>query len=184
MMNIDTYLKLDGIAMGKLVQEKEVKPIELVECSIKLLEKVNPNLNAVAHVRIEKVTEEAKQYTQKNAVFSGVPMFLKDTQALAGEKLTSGAKLFQHQISEKDSNLTRKFKESGCLIIGHSTTPEFALKNITEPELYGPTKSPWNINYSPGGSSGGSAALIASGVVPIRSEERRVGKECRLRCGR
>src|SRR5690625_1099816 len=153
--------------MAELVRKKEVKPIELLQNSFKQLEKVNKDLNAVTHLRQEKVMEEAENDRFAGGFFAGVPFFLKDTQELAGEKSTVGARLLQHNIPRYDANIVKKYREAGLLFMGITTTPEFALKNITEPELYGPTRNPWNLDYSPGGSSGGSAALVASGVVPM-----------------
>lgn len=166
-MDLQTFLSLDGVEMAKQVQKRNVTPLELLSCSFEQLEKVNPLVNGVAHLRKEKVIEEAKTEHYGMGVFSGVPFFLKDTQALAGERMTSGSKLLKDFIAKQDSHLVKRFRNAGCLMIGHTTAPEFAFKNISEAELYGPTRNPWHTDYSPGGSSGGSAALIASGVVPI-----------------
>lgn len=168
-MELRTYLTLDATDMAKLIQQKEVTSLELLACSLQQLEKVNPLVNGVTYLRKEKIIEEAKNKHYGDGNFSGVPFFLKDTHALAGEKVTSGSKLLKELIAEQDANLVKSFRKAGCLFMGHTTTPEFALKNITEAKLYGPTRNPWNINYSPGGSSGGSAALVAAGVVPMAS---------------
>lgn len=167
-MNLKTYMNLDAIDLAELIHNKEVKPSELVELSFQQLEKVNPILNAVTHHRKEKVIEEAKKFNSDQRPFSGVPILLKNiSQSLKGEPLTSGASLFKSNISKNDSNYVGKLREAGFLFLGHSNTPEFGLKNITEPHVYGPTRNPWNIDYSPGGSSGGAASAIASGIVPI-----------------
>src|SRR5690625_7331069 len=81
--------------------------------------------------------------------------------------MTSGAKLLKAMTAEKDSYFVEKLREAGFLFMGHTNTPEFGLKNITEPKTHGATRNPWNTDYSPGGSSGGSAAAIASGIVPM-----------------
>lgn len=95
-------------------------------------------------------------------------MLLKNiSQALKGEPLTSGTALLQSQVADADSNFVRKFRDAGFLFEGHTNIPELALKNITEPQMYGPTRNPWHLDYSPGGSSGGSAAAVASGMVPM-----------------
>jgi len=167
-MELETYIKLDATDMTEMIQSKEIKPEEFLELSFQQLEKVNPLLNGVINTRKEKVMEEAKQIKTKKLPFAGVPMLLKDiSQKLEGEALTSGSKLLKSNTADRDSNLVKKIREAGFQFIGHTNTPEFGLKNITEPELYGPTKNPWNPEYSPGGSSGGSAAAIASGIVPI-----------------
>lgn len=167
-MDLNTYLTLDATEMARLIKEKEVSPKELVELSFKQLDKVNPSLNATTHTRKEKALAEAEQVDITSQPFAGVPILLKDiSQSLNGEPLTSGSKLMKEVISDHDSNLVKKIREAGFLVTGHTTTPEFALKNITEAELHGPTRNPWNTDFSPGGSSGGTAAAIASGVVPL-----------------
>lgn len=166
-MDLSTYLKWDATEMAKKVREKQISPAELVALSLAQLEKVNPSLNGTTAIRREQVLEEARKGLYAKGSFAGVPTFLKDTQAVAGEKLTSGSKILQENTSPIDSHLVRKFRESGLLFMGHTNTPEFALKNITEPVHYGATRNPWNPDYSPGGSSGGSAAMVASGVVPL-----------------
>lgn len=166
-MDLNTYKTLDATEMAELVKKKEVSPRELIEASFEQLEKVNPDLNLIAHKRKDRALKDAEQ-VQLNQPFSGVPFLLKDTsQSLKGERLTSGSKLLKDTVSGHDSNLVKKIREAGFIIGGHTTTPEFALKNITEAELHGPTRNPWNIEHSPGGSSGGSAAAIAAGVVPV-----------------
>ena len=167
-MDLSTYLTLDATEMSRLIKEKETSPKELLELSFQQLEKVNPSLNAITHTRKEKVLAEAEQLDIEGHSFAGVPILLKDiSQALAGEPLTSGSKLMKEAIADQDSNLVKKIREGGFLVTGHTTTPEFALKNITEAELHGPTRNPWNHDFSPGGSSGGAAAAIASGMVPL-----------------
>ncbi|MEK3889969.1 amidase [Bacillus sp. FSL K6-3431] len=167
-MKLHTYLQLDATDMTKLIQRKEVQPSELIELSFEQLEKVNPTLNAVTHSRKEKVLEEAKQFNVDNRPFAGVPFLLKNiSQSLKDEPITSGSRLFQSVISDHDSHLVSKIREAGFLFTGHTNAPEFGLKNITEPVLYGPSRNPWNADYSPGGSSGGAAAAIASGIVPM-----------------
>lgn len=162
MMELAQYIALDGTEMANLVQKKEVTQEELIDLSLKQLHKVNKKLNAAIHVREKQLLNERRQ-----GLFSGVPIFLKDTQAVQGEPNTVGAKLLQNERAKQTANFVHKLHEAGCVSVGFSATPEFALKNITEPKLYGPTRNPWNHQYSPGGSSGGSAALVASGVVPI-----------------
>src|SRR5699024_2329446 len=143
-------------------------PEELLELSFQQLEKVNPSLNAITSARKEKVLEEAKKVKVENSPFSGVPLLLKNiSQAVRGEPLTSGAKLLKAMTADQDSYFVENLREAGFLFMGHTNTPEFGLKNITEPENHGATRNPWNTDYSPGGSSGGSAAAIASGIVPM-----------------
>ncbi|UJL47215.1 amidase [Virgibacillus sp. NKC19-16] len=165
-MDLKDYVTLDATAMAELVKAREVTPIELLELSFQQLEKVNPALNAVTHTRKEKAFAEAERVG--GGPFGGVPILLKNlSQSLKGEPLTSGSPLLMSTVAEQDSNMVKKFREAGFQFVGHTNTPEFGLKNITEPELHGPTRNPWDTNYSPGGSSGGSASAIAAGIVPL-----------------
>ena len=167
-MDLKTYVTLDATDMAALIRKKETTPQELLELSFQQLEKVNPELNAITSARKEKVLEEAKNVNVENSPFAGVPLLLKNiSQAVKGEPLTSGAKLLKTMTAEHDSHFIKKLRDAGFLFMGHTNTPEFGLKNITEPETHGATRNPWNTDYSPGGSSGGSAAAIASGIVPM-----------------
>ncbi|WP_280770416.1 amidase [Salipaludibacillus daqingensis] len=167
-MDIYTYKTMDGVDLAELIRKKEMKPKELVELSFQQLEVVNSYLNAVTHHRKEKALKEADQFETKGGELAGIPILLKNiSQALEGEKLTAGSKLLVENVAKHDSNLVKRLRNGGLIVGGHTNTPEFGLKNITEPESHGATKNPWNTNYSPGGSSGGSAAAVASGIVPI-----------------
>src|SRR5699024_10296417 len=127
-------------------------------------------LNAVSSTRKEKALDELERMEtslEKRGPFYGVPFYLKGTQSLQGEPLTSGALLLKDNIAQATSQFSKRLCDAGFSCLGHSIVPEFALKNITEPKLHGVTRKPWNQNYPTGGSSGGAAALVASGVVPI-----------------
>ncbi len=167
-MDLRTYVTLDATEMADLLKKREVAPKELVSLSYDQLEKVNPTLNAVIHDRKEKALQEAETIEVGETGFSGVPFLLKNiSQALKGEPITSGSRLLRSNFAERNSNLVDKLEQAGFLFLGHTNTPEFGLKNISEPVLYGPSRNPWNTDYSPGGSSGGTAAAIAAGVVPM-----------------
>src|SRR5690625_4908902 len=168
MMDLKTYVTLDATDMIALIRKKETTPEELLEFSFQQLEKVNPSLNAITSKRKEKALEEAKRVNIENSPFAGVPLLLKNiSQAVRGEPMTSGAKLLKAMTAEQDSYFVENLREAGFLFMGHTNPTEFGLKNITEPETHGATRNPWNTDYSPGGSSGGSAAAIASGIVPM-----------------
>lgn len=160
------YKEYDGLGLAELVKKKEVHPKELVEEAITQIETKNPALNAVIH----KMYEQARNTADKEltGAFAGVPMLLKDiTQEIKGEPLTAGSRSLQAYQAKADSEYTRRLKEAGVVILGQTNVPEFALVAVTEPTHYGATKNPWNPFYTPGGSSGGSAAAVASGIVPI-----------------
>ncbi|MCT1904323.1 amidase [Oceanobacillus sojae] len=167
-MQFHEYKNYDATGLAKLVQRKEVQPSELMDIAFKRLHQVNPQLNMITHLREEAAKKEANQFPVRDAAFSGVPILMKNiSQSIEGEKLTSGSKLLQNQVEKHDNYFVKKFRDAGFLFMGHTNSPEFGLKNITEPKLYGPTRNPWNRAYSPGGSSGGAAAAVASGVIPV-----------------
>ncbi|GAA0430280.1 amidase [Lentibacillus halophilus] len=165
-MKFETYARLQARDMAELVNMKEIRPCELLEAAFTRLEQVNPSLNAVVHDRKDRVMAEADDITNGQP-FSGVPFLLKNlSQSLAGEQITSSSRLLKKTVSKTDSHYVRRLRESGLLMMGHTNTPEFGLKNTTEPELHGPSRNPWDTTHSPGGSSGGAAAAVAAGVVP------------------
>ncbi|MFD1032557.1 amidase family protein [Metaplanococcus flavidus] len=165
-MNLHEYIALDAVGMAALLENKEVSGEELLHLSFERLKQVNPQLNAFTETRKDQAEKELSKFPDGG--FSGVPMALKNiSQALKGEKLTAGSKLLKDMKAAQDSHLTVKLRGAGFTFVGHTNTPEFGLKNISEPELYGASRNPWNPEYSPGGSSGGSAAAVASGIVPL-----------------
>ena len=165
-MKREDYIHLDSVELAALIEKKEVSSQEALDASFTQLEKVNPALNAVSYMRKEKAYEEIKDI--KGTAFAGVPTALKDiSQTIKDEPSTGGARLMKNAIAPVTAHFTQKYLDTGVISIGNSTTPEFALKNITESKLYGPTRNAWHENHAPGGSSGGAAALVASGVVPI-----------------
>lgn len=165
-MDLKEYIQLDAVGMAALLKNKEVSAGELLELSFKRLEQMNPKLNAFTETRRGLAQNELNSVSAGE--FAGVPMALKNiSQALKGEKLTAGSKLLKEMKAAQDSYLTAKLRDAGFTFVGHTNTPEFGLKNISEPELYGASRNPWNPDYSPGGSSGGSAAAVASGIVPL-----------------
>src|SRR5699024_2003231 len=166
MMNLQTYLKLDLTYIAKLNRMNELTLQAFLNLAFQRLEQVNPTLNAVVHDRKDRVMAEAENINTEQP-FAGIPILLKNlSQLIAGELLTSSSKLLKDTVSQRDANFVSKLREAGFLFMGHTNTSKFGLKNITEPELYGPTRNPWNTNHSSGGSSGGAAAAIAAGVIP------------------
>ena len=165
-MDLGTYMNSDAIDLYSKLQKGDITSKDLVDLCFQQMEKVNPTLNAVIHQRKSDALDEAT-LNNMTGPFAGVPFLLKNiSQGMEGEPLTSGTRLMEGVIAETDSHLVKKLRDAGFIMTGHTNVPEFALKNITEPELYGPTRNPWNTEHSPGGSSGGAAAAIASGIVP------------------
>ncbi|WNF35264.1 amidase family protein [Bacillaceae bacterium IKA-2] len=161
------YERYDGLGLAELIRKKQVSPNEVIEKAITRIEEINPALNAVIHKFYPKALNNAKKI-ENSGSFSGVPMLLKNnSQAVAGEMITSGSRGLKNFRSTVDATYTKQLKKTGMIMLGHTNVPEFALMGVTEPTLYGATRNPWNLGVTPGGSSGGSAAAVASGMVPI-----------------
>lgn len=160
------YQDFDGLGLAQLVKSKEVHPLELVEEAIKIIELHNPNINAVIHKMYEKAKKTAEG--DLTGLFAGVPILLKDmSQEMKGEPITSGSNALKKYRAEKDSEYVRRLRNAGAVFLGQTNVPEFALLAVTEPAHFGATRNPWNLAYTPGGSSGGAGAAVASGMVPI-----------------
>lgn len=162
-------LDLDAVGQADLVRRGEVSPVELVDGAIARIEAVNPTLNAVIHERFERARAEAAG-DLPDGPLRGVPMVMKDLDGMtAGDPFHAGTKHLQRlgYVAPHDSSLQARFKEAGVVVVGRTNTPELGLVTTTEPEAYGPTRNPWNTERSTGGSSGGSAAAVASGMVAI-----------------
>ncbi|MCE7794834.1 amidase [Salipaludibacillus sp. CUR1] len=162
------YHKYDATGLAELIKKREVTGEEVFKEALIRIEALNPYLNAVVHKFYSKALKQINNPEMTNTPLSGVPMLLKDiTQDVKGERITSGSRVNQHFRAETDSNFVSRLKEAGLVPMGHTNVPEFALMGVTEPEFYGPARNPWNIKYTPGGSSGGSSAAVASGMVPV-----------------
>ncbi len=165
-MNLAEYSKYDGIALANLVRRGETSPKELVELFVEAVDKVNPRINAIIEVFSDRVKEAGDQVFA--APFVGVPFLMKDIGAQqAGRLQESGSRLMKGFVAEKDSLLTELFKKAGLNLMGRTTTPEFGLGASAESELTGATRNPWDLDKMAGGSSGGSAASIVAGIVPM-----------------
>ena len=158
---------LDATAQAELVQKKEVKPLELVDAAIERIERLNPKLNAVVTPMFDLAREDARADIP-DGPFRGVPFLLKDLIAeYAGVRLTEGSAFLKNYISCRDSELVVRIKKAGLITCGKTNTCEWGALPTTEPLLFGPTRNPWNPAKTPGGSSGGSAAAVAAGMVPM-----------------
>jgi amidase len=158
---------MDAMAQAEMIRRKEITPVELVESTINKIESLNPAINAV----VTKMYDEARDEAQGNlpdGPFTGVPFLLKDLLAsYAGIKMTSGSNFTRDFVPPHDSELVKRYKRAGLIILGKTNTPEFGTLPTTESKLLGPCLNPWDVTKTAGGSSGGSAAAVASGMVPM-----------------
>lgn len=180
---------LDATAQADLVRAGEISPVELVEAAIERVERCDPSLNAVIHQRFEAARAEAARASAvstevggvgagRNGLpgglptgrFRGVPMLFKDLGASqAGEPYCEGTRFAKAAgyRAERDSYLVQRFREAGFVALGRTNTPELGTTITTEPMAFGATRNPWNTEHSSGGSSGGAASAVASGMVPL-----------------
>ncbi|MDO8123983.1 MAG: amidase [Candidatus Hermodarchaeota archaeon] len=158
---------LDATAIAEKVRQKEVTPSELVEVVIERIEHINPKINAVITPMFDEARKTAKGKLPKGP-FTGVPFLLKDIlAAYAGVRLSYGSAALKDYIPDFDSELVKRFKRAGLITVGKTNTPEFGLLSTTEPLFFGPTRNPWDTERTTGGSSGGTAAAVAAGIVPM-----------------
>jgi len=160
---------LDACAQAQLVRQGTASPGELVDDAIGRIQKLNPGLNAVIRTRFEEARREASS-PLPDGPFRGVPMVLKDLICYAaGEQVHEGMQLLKElgYVAPRDQELARRFRAAGFVVVGRTNTPELGIVPTTEPLAYGPTHNPWDVSRSPGGSSGGSATAVASGMVPL-----------------
>lgn len=160
---------LDATAQAELVRSGDASPRELVDAAIERIERVNPRLNAVIHPLFDRGRALADGELP-DGPFRGVPMLVKDLDGtLAGAPWHGGNRALKEYgyVPEVTSTLFERFERAGFIIIGKTNTPEFGLQPTTEPLAYGPTRNPWDTGKGAGGSSGGSAAAVAAGLVPV-----------------
>jgi amidase len=158
-----------ALSQAELVRAGEVSAAELVDAAIGRIEDVNPQINAVIHERFERARKEAAQ-DLPDGPFSGVPLLLKDLDCLSeGDSHTGGSVVLRDAgfVADHDSFLAAKFKAAGFVILGRTNAPEAGSMITTEPVAFGPTRNPWDLSRSSGGSSGGSAAAVAAGCTAV-----------------
>jgi amidase len=164
---MDEFNFLDAIGQAELVRKKEVQAIELIEAAIRRIELLNPKLNVVITPMFELAVEAARRKVPRS-LMAGVPFLLKDLIAtFGGIRQTEGSRFLKDYIAQHDSELVKRLKQAGLIIVGKTNTPEFGNTATVEPELFGPSHNPWNVNRTTGGSSGGSAAAVAVGMTPM-----------------
>lgn len=164
---------LPATEQARLVRDREVSPVELVETYLQRIEKFDQTLNSYVTVTAElaldlaRAAESAVSPGDDLPPFHGVPVSIKDLYALAGVKMTGSTKALADHIPTEDSSTVRRIKEAGFIPLGKTNTPEFGTVPVTESDLNGICRNPWNTDHTPGGSSGGAAAGVAAGLAPI-----------------
>jgi amidase len=154
--------------LAEMVRAGEVSARELVEISLARIAELNPRLNAFVEVDAERALAAADEVQPDDErPFAGVPIAIKNNRAVKGWRLTYGCSLMKDFVANYDHNVVRRLKQAGFVIVGTTTLPEYGILPTTEARLFGPTRNPWDLGRTPGGSSGGAAAAVASGMVPV-----------------
>ena len=161
---------MDATAQADLVRLKQVTPRELVDAALERAEQLNPKVNALNYVWPDRARDHAQQLASTgDSAFRGVPFVLKDLNAaLAGTPLSNGNRALRdaNHATDYSTDLVARYVEAGLNVIGRGASPEFGSVPVTEPEAWGPTRNPYDLDRTSGGSSGGSAAAVALGIVP------------------
>ena len=166
MKESDELASLDATAQAERIRRKEITALELVDAAIERIERLNPKVNAVIATAYDQARAQARSVLP-DAPFAGVPYLIKDLiTSWGGVPMASGTSFMHGFVPDHDSELVRRLKRSGFIILGKTNVPELGQLPTTEPRMFGPTLNPWDTGRTAGGSSGGSAAAVASGMVP------------------
>ncbi|MBW2615622.1 MAG: amidase, partial [Deltaproteobacteria bacterium] len=159
--------------LANLIRSKDLSPVELMEETLKRIEEVNPGLNAFVAMQADQAMAEAKAMADRIAKgedpgpLAGIPIGVKDLEDVKGMVTSFCSVPFKDNLAQQDSVQVARLKSAGAIVVGKTNTPEFGFTGFTKNRLFGVTRNPWNRERTPGGSSGGSAAAVASGMVPL-----------------
>lgn len=164
---------LSAVELAAAVRAKKISPVEITRAVLERIERVDGRVNAFCLRMADQALDAARraeaevQRGAKLGPLHGVPVSIKDLLPIKGERMTSGSKLYEQNIASEDAPIIERLRLAGAILIGRTNTPEFGWKGVTDNPLYGPTRNPWNLELTPGGSSGGASAAVAAGLGPI-----------------
>ncbi len=157
-----------ALELAHMVRSGEISASELVQISLARIDQLNPRLNAFVQVDHERALAAAAQVSRADErPFAGVPIAIKNNRPVEGLRWTLGCQLMAHHVATWDHSVVTRLKRAGFIIVGTTTLPEYGILPTTEARLFGPTRNPWDLERSCGGSSGGAAAAVAAGLVPV-----------------
>ncbi len=159
---------LPATTLQRALRERRLSPVELTRACLNVYEKLNPALNAIVTIN-DQVLEEARTLETRlpKGLLYGLPVGIKDTTDTRGLRTTYGSSAYRNHVPERDAEIVARLKAAGALILGKTNTPTFAVGGETTNEVFGPTRNPWDITRSPGGSTGGGAVAVATGMVAL-----------------
>jgi len=165
-MTPEEYLAHDAIGLAGLIRRREVSAVEVLDAALARTAQTNPRVNAVIRL-LEDEARAAAAGPLPEGPLAGAPYLIKDLGAqMKGVPTTIGSRLFKDAVAPADSAVVAGYRRAGLVLYGKTNTPEFGLEPVTEPELFGPSRNPWDLERTPGGSSGGASAAVAAGMVP------------------
>jgi aspartyl-tRNA(Asn)/glutamyl-tRNA(Gln) amidotransferase subunit A len=172
-MVADDLLWLPALDLAALIRTRQISPLEITDLVLARIEALNPRLNAFGHVAAEAARTAAREAEiavtkgEPLGLLHGVPFSAKDVLDTRGLPTTHGSRLFADNVPDRDAIAVGRLRAGGAVILGKTTTSEFGHKAVTKSPLFGVTRNPWNLERTPGGSSGGAAAAVASGLGPV-----------------
>ncbi|WP_421658318.1 amidase [Leptothermofonsia sp. ETS-13] len=173
-MNATDLAFTPALEQARLIRQKEVSPLELVELYLERIERLNGTLGSYITIAAESAIAEAKAKTEQlnddfDSIppFFGVPISIKDLNSVAGMPCTFGLSVLKKRIAPEDDGLVSRIRKAGFIILGKTTTSEMGMFPYSEPPGFPPARNPWNLDYTPWGSSGGAAAAVAAGLCPV-----------------
>lgn len=163
---------LPAVELARMVRARQISPVELLDGCLERIERLDGRLNSIVTLDEEQARASAKAAEASAGdagapPFSGVPIAIKDLHLTKGLRTTFGTKSLAGFVPDVDEEHVRRIREAGFVIIGKTNVPEFGSVPVTEPDLHGPCRNPWDTGRTPGGSSGGAAAALAAGLVPV-----------------
>ncbi len=159
--------------LAGLVQSGQLSPLELMEATLRRIDETNGKVNAFVSLDSDRALAEAKAATEalasgrKPRLLEGIPLAVKDLEDVGGLVTTFGSVPFRENVAAVDSIQVERLRKAGAIVVGKTNTPEFGHTGFTKNRLFGATRNPWNLERTPGGSSGGSAAAVAAGMAPL-----------------
>src|SRR5262245_23131923 len=166
---------MSAAGLRRLIRDRELSPVEIVEALLRRIDRVNPVVNAYCTIATEQALAAAREAEaavmrgDRLGLLHGVPVAIKDMVPTAGIRTTYGSRLFADNVPTENALEVARLKQAGAIVIGKTNTPEFAAGPNTLNVLFGGTRNPWNLEHSAGGSSGGSAVALACGLAPLAS---------------
>lgn len=172
-MSDASLTQASACALAQMIRDREVSPIEVLEAHLAAIGRLNPELNAIVTLAEEEARATAREaearvmHGEALGTLHGLPVAIKDVTPTAGIRTTYGSPLYRDHVPDEDAEVVRRLKAAGAIILAKTNTPEFAAGANTVNAVFGATRNPWNPDFSPAGSSGGSAVAVASGMVPL-----------------